>query len=400
MSDTLNKCDSLSSAEEKGLSGCIEDIKDIEREKAKNKEKTPIPQSILFTLFGLMIAFISVLDVNLTSSLCFSFQHIDKNNAKISVQAIKYFLLFISGLFMVKFHIRKPKIYHLYLAILYTFTTYSSSYFYTRNHTSFIILSKIFCFIFILFYYGISNTIKLKKKLECRLSIIDWIGLLLALIGIFMEYISTYKLDNNDDEFNYIFHYNDHYNYFISFINGIAYFLILVLFANYCTKSDMIHDAILYYSLYSCIFCILIGLCYSELGNLFSTFKNYGVSSIYYVITITTSVIELVLVPYYIKKCSLNGIGIVFSLEMVIRTPIYLMVLKIEKEEAAVVNIFSFLSPIFTVIGLFIICYYHISENYKEKLKLGLEKTYSGSSEETESNHQKFPLLNDEKINS
>ena len=395
MSNALNKCESLSSAEAKGLSGCLEDIKDIEREKSKNKEKTPLPQSILFTFFGLMIAFISVLDIYLTSSLCFSYEHIDKNNAKISIQAIKYILLFISGLFLVKFQIRKPKLYHLYFAILYTFTTYSSSYFYTRNQTSFIILSKIFCFIFILFYFGISNTIKLKKQLECKISIIDWIGLLLGLIGILMEYISTYKVDDNDDKFNYIFHYNDFYNYFISFINGIAYFLILFLFATYCTKSDMIHDCILYYSFCTAIFCIIIGLCHSELGNILSTFRNYGSSSIYYIITITTSVIKLILVPYYIKKCSLNGIGIVFSLEMVLRTPIYLMVLKIEKEDVTNVDVFSILSPFFSVIGLFIICYYNIMEKYKEKLNLGLEKTYSESSDDTESNQQHFPLLNE-----
>jgi hypothetical protein len=94
----VNPGDSASNKGSDDLEDCLHEIKELERVKTKNKEKTPIPQSILFTLFGIISCFLSYIETSLLSNLFNSYTNKNIDKSKMFLEDIKYILLFIISL--------------------------------------------------------------------------------------------------------------------------------------------------------------------------------------------------------------------------------------------------------------------------------------------------------------
>ena len=377
MDDNLVKPgDSISNDGSGELKDALKEIKDIEKEKSKGKEKKPIPQSIIFTIFGLISCFVSYIATSLMSSVLFSYKNKDIDKAKLFLEDIKYLILFVISLIIIKFKIKRPQIYQIILSFLFCLISYSSTYLYSRNVHSFILLSKVFCIIFVSFFFGISNLLKIRKSHTYELPFLVFCGLLFAILAVLIEFISSYvsTKENGEDNIRFIYHYNDYPNFFLSLFNGICYSLIIFLFDLYCQSIEIIFDTLFYVGLFSGIICFLLSLCYSEIKKIYKTFSELGGLQVnYYLLSVGMYLFNIILQSILIKKCSIYSVGIIISSQISIR--VIIDIIKYE-ENGSVFNIFTIFSLIFYVVGLFIICYHFISHKYNDKNN---ELTYTES---------------------
>ena len=371
MSEEVTPGDSISN---KGSSSggafpdCLDEIKEIEREKSKDQEKKPIPQSIIFTIFGVIASFLSYIETSIISSLFYSFKNKNIDKSKLFLEDIKYMLIFIVSLIIIKFQIKKPQIYHIVLSFLFNFISYSSSYLYSRNPQSFILLSKVFCILLVSIYFGVINLINIRKDHTYELPKKVWFGLLLAIFGILIEFISSYFRTNfnGEDNIRFIYHYNDFRNFIISFINGICYAIAIFLFDLYFKSLEIIFDSLFYIGLFSSIILFLLSLCYSEITKISSTFFELGEKqTFYYALCIIMYLIYIIFQSILIKKCSIYSAGIIISLQISVR----IIVDMIKYQYGTNSNIFTIISLILSIAGLFIICFHYISNGYNDKNK-------------------------------
>ena len=384
---TVNPGDSISNKGSGNIKDALLEIQEIEKEKSKGKEKTPIPQSIIFTIFGIITCFLSYIETSIMSSLLFSFKNRNIDKSKLFFEVIKYISLFIISLIIIKFKIKGPYLHQLILSLLFGFISYSSSYLYSRNIQSFILLSKVFCILFVSIFFGINNLLKIRKTHTIKLPNLIWYGLLLALFGILIEFISTYFITINygEDNIRYIYHYNDYPNFFLSLTNGICYAVIIFLFDFYCRSLERIFYTLFYVGLFSAIICFLLSLCYSELFKIKQTFEQISNIQVnYFIVSVCLYLFNIILLSILIKRCSIYSAGIMISSQMPIR-----VIVDIIKYQNSKSDIFTIISLILCISGLFIICYYHISNNYNQKVKVELNKVESFASD----TNKKFALI-------
>lgn len=387
--EEIGPADSLSNKGSDGaIQDCLEDIKEIEREKNKDKEKKPIPQSIIFTIFGLIAAFLSYIESSTICSLFYSYKNKNVDKSKLFLEDIKYMGLLLISLFLIRFKIKVPKVHQIILPLLFSFSSYSSTYLYSRNHQSFILLSKVFCILFVSIYFGVSNLIQIRKDHSYSIPSKICFGLLLVIFGILIEFISSYiiTISNGEDNIRFIFHYNDFINFLIALGNGICYTLIIFLFDIYCKSLESVFDTLFYIGLLSTIICFVLSIIYSELSKIGSTFVGIGeIQSFVYALGIALFLIYIILQSILIKKCSIYSAGIIISEQFSIRN----IVDMIRYQNGSNSNIFNIISLILCTAGLFIICLYHISNGYNEK-KNDFDKTESFKS----NGDKKYALIN------
>ena len=366
----------------------LDEIKEIEREKNKEKEKKPIPQSIIFTIFGVIASLLSYIETASISYIFFSFINKNVELSKLFLEDIKYISLFIVSIIIIKFQIKKPQVYQIILSFLFSFISYSSSYLYSRNPHSFILLSKVFCLLFVSIYFGIINLINIRKYHTYELPKKVYYGLILAISGILIEFISSYfyTISNGNDDIRFIYHFNDFRNFIISFFNGICYAIIIFLFDFYCKSLEIIFDTLFYIGIFSSIICFILSVCYSEITKISSTFSNLGEKQIiYYIICIFAFLIYIIFQSILIKKCSIYSAGIIISLQISIRIIGDVVVLKYGSNA----NIFIIISLILCITGLFIICLNYISNGYNNK-----ENDLNNTESFTSDNDKKYSLIN------
>lgn len=364
----INPEDSVSNHGSDPLKEALQEIKNIEMDKNKDKEKTPIPQSIIFTIFGVILCFLSYIETSIIIALLFNFKNKNFEKSKMILEAIKYFALFLISLLLVRFKIKKPCIYHIILSGLFSFISYSSTYLYSRNVEAFISLSKLSSLIFVSLFFGIFNIIKVRKNHNFQFPNLVWIGLLLALSGILIEFISSYCAtnENGEDNVRFIYHYNDYQNFFLCIANTMCYAAIIFIFDFYCKKLEIIFDTLLFVGLFSGIICFIISLCYSEINIIGSTFICLGQVQVnYYIVSVALFIFDIILQSILIKKCSIYSAGITISMQMSIR--IIVDLIKYKSRYKA--NFFTLVSIVLCICGLFIICYYHILNNYNGEKK-------------------------------
>lgn len=389
INDNVKPGDSISNNGSGEVEDALKEIKEIEKEKSKGKEKTPIPQSVIFTIFGLISCFLSYIETSLMSSVLYSYKNKDIEKSKLFLEDIKYLLLFIISLIIIKFQLKRPYIYQVILSFLFCFISYSSTYLYSRNVQSFILLSKVFCIIFVSFFFGISNILKIRKNHAYKLPTLAFYGLLLAILGVFVEFVSSYIYTNKNGEDNirYIYHYNDYPNFFLSLFNGVCYSLIIFLFDLYCNSIELIFDTLFYIGLFSGIICFILSVSYSEIKKIYNTFSKLGGLQVsYYLLSVGMYLFNIILQAILIKKCSIYSVGIIISSQISIRVVVDMIKYEENGYEA---NVFTIFSLIFFVIGLFIICLHFISNKYNEKKK-ELNNTESFAS----NTDKKYALIN------
>ena len=384
----VNPNDSISNHGSGPLQDALKEIKDIEMEKSKGKEKKPIPQSIIFTIFGIIFCFLSYIETSLMSSLLFSYKNKDIDKSKIFLEVIKYISLFIVSLLIIQFKVKRPYIYQFSLSFLFSLISYTSTYLYSRNVQSFILLSKVFCIIFVSILFGVKNIINVKNDHTYKLPFLAWLGLLLAIIGILIEFISSYiiTIKNGEDDIRFIYHYNDYPNFCLSLFNGICYSIIIFLFDLYCNTIETIFDTLFYIGLFSGVICFIISLCYSEItkiGNTFSKLDSLEVN--YYVLSVALYLFNIFLLTILIKKCSIYSAGIMISSQISIRVVVDLI--KYQKNTDS--NIFTIFSLFLCFVGLFFICLYYITNKHNDKNK-DMTNTESFAS----NTDKKFSLIN------
>ena len=346
----------------------LKEIKDIEIEKNKGKEKKPIPQSIIFTIFGIISCFLSYIETSLKSSLLFSYKNKDIDKSKLFLEEIKYISLFIISLIIIKFKIKRPYIYQIILSLLFCFISYSSTYLYTRNAQSFILLSEIFSILFISIYFGISNIKNVKKSHTYELPFLTFLGLFLGVLGILIEFLSSYFLtiNNGEDNIRFIYHYNDYPNFILSLFNGFCHAIIIYIFDFYCKSLDIIFDALFYIGLFSSLICFSLSFFYSEIKKIEKTFSELGNLQVnYYILSVAISLFNIFLQTILIKKCSIYSVGIIISEQISIRNIIHM----IKYEEKSDSNFFTLLSLILCFAGLYIINFHYISYTFNEKFR-------------------------------
>ncbi len=388
--EEIGPADSLSNKGSEGaIQDCLEDIKELEREKSKDKEKKPIPQSIIFTIFGLIAAFLSYIESSSICNLFYSFKNKNVDKSKLFLEDIKYMGLLLISSFLIRFKIKIPKIHQIILPLLFSFLSYSTSYLYSRNHQSFILLSKVFCILFVSIYFGVSNLIHIRKDHSYKLSSRICFGLFLVILGILIEFVSSYinSVKSGEDNIKFIFHYNDYINFVIALGNGICYALIIFLFDLYCKSLESVFDTLFYIGLFSTIICFVLSIIYSELSKIKSTFSGVGENQAFiYFLGIALFLIYIILQSILIKKCSIYSAGIIISEQISIRN----IVDMIKYQNSSNSNIFTIISLILCSAGLFIICLYHISNGYNEKKKMDYDKTESFKS----NGDKKYALIN------
>lgn len=381
--------DSISNNGSGPIKDALNEIKEIEKEKSKGKEKKPIPQSIIFTIFGLISCFVSYIETSLMSTVLFSYENKDIDKAKLFLEDIKYILLFVISLIIIKFKIKKPQLFQIILSFLYCFISYSSSYLYSRNVQSFILLSKVFCIIFVSFFFGINNLLKIRKTPEYKLPFLAFLALSFCILAVLIEFISSYisTIENGEDNIRFIYHYNDYPNFFLSLFNGICYSLIIFLFDLYCKSIEIIFDTLFYVGLFSSIICFLLSLCYSEIKKIYKTFSELeGLQVNYYLLSVGIYLVNLILQSILIKKCSIYSVGIILSSQISIR--VVVDIIKYE-ENGSDANIFTVFSLILFVAGLFIICFHFISNKHNEKNNdLAYTESFASNTE------KKYALIN------
>ena len=364
----VNPEDSLSNKGSGPLEDCLQEIKELEREKNKGKEKTPIPQSIIFTIFGIISCFLSYIETSLTSSLFYSYKNKNIDKSKLFLEDIKYISLFIISLIINSFKIKKPKYYQIILPFLYCFISYSSTYLFSRNVECFILLSKVLSLIFVCIFFSINNILKVKDSHLYALPSKVYIGLLLAIVGILIELLSSYFFTNiqGEDNIRFIYHYNDFRNYAISLAYGICYAAIIIFFDIYCKSLETIFDTLFYIGSISTIICFILSLLYSEITKISSTFYDYGsVNNIYFLVSIALFLFNIIFQSILIKKCSIYSVGIIISTQISIRVIVDIIIY----EKSYNSSIFTIISIILCFAGLFIICLYYISNRHNEKKK-------------------------------
>lgn len=389
----VNPKDSLSN-HEGSFNECLKEIQDIERENSKDKEKKPIPQSLIFTTFGIISCFLSYIETSLLSTLFYSYKNKDFEKSKLFLEDIKYISLFIVSLIIIRFKIKKPNIFQIILPILYCFISYSSTYLYSRNANSFILLSKVYCIIIVSIFFGINYVIKVRKDHEFKLPSKVWIGLLLAVFGILIEFISSYFHTNisGEDNIRFIYHYNDFRNYSISLTNGICYAIIIFLFDINCNTIEIIFDTLFYIGLFGSIICFILSLCYSEINKIGETFHGFGnLHTNYYILSVVLYLLNIFLQSILIKKCSIYSVGIIISSQISIR----IIVDMIKYQHGSNSNIFTIISLILCFVGLFIICLYYISNHYNEQ-KLENTESFTSNKEEKRLSLMNSSIQNDD----
>jgi hypothetical protein len=263
--------------------------------------------------------------------------------------------------------LKKPQIYQVILPFLYSFISYSSTYLYSRNEQSFIILSKVFCLIIVSFFFCINNILKIKESQIYILPTKVYLGLLLTIIGIVIELVYTYFHTSieGEDNIRFIFHYNDFRNYAISLSSGICYGVIIILFDVYCKSLENIFDTLFYIGLFSSIICFIISVLYSEIPKISSTFSGFGgVQVNYYIVVVALYVFNIILQAILIKKCSMYSVAILISSQISIR-----IIVDMIKYRGSISNIFTIISLMLYFVGLFFICLHYITNIFNEKKK-------------------------------
>ena len=364
----VNPGDSISNKGSGPLEDCLQEIKELEREKNKGKEKTPLPQSIIFTILGILSCFLSYIEASLTSSIFYSYKNKNIDKSKLFLEDIKYISLFIISLIIIGFKIKKPEYYQIILPFLYCFISYSSTYLFSRNVESFILLSKVLSLVFVCIFFSINNILKVKDSHLYTLPTKVYIGLLLAIVGIIIELLSSYFLTNipGDDNIRFIYHYNDFRNYAISLAYGICYAAIIIILDIFCKSLEVIFDTLFYIGSISSIICFILSLCYSEIPKITSTFHDYGsVNNMYFLLCIALFLFNIIFQSILIKKCSIYSVGIIISSQISIRVIVDIIIY----DKGSNSNIFTIISMILCFIGLFIICLYYISNRHNEKKK-------------------------------
>ena len=364
----VNPGDSISNKGSEPMEDALKEIKEIELEKNKGKEKTPIPQSIIFSIFGIISCFLSYIETSLKSSLLFSYKNKDIDKSKLLLEDIKFISLFIISLITIKFKIKKPCIYQIILPFLFSFISYTSTYLYSRNTQSYILLSEVFCIIIVSIHFSVINIINVKNNHTYELPILAFIGLSLAVFGILIEFVSSYfiTINNGEDNIRFIYHHNDYINYLLALSNGICYAGIIFLFDYYCKTIDIIFDTLMYIGLFSGIICFGLSFYYSEIKKFRKTFSEFGSLQInYYVLTVVMYLFNIILEAILIKKCYIYSAGIIISAQISIRN----IVDMIKYEEKVDSNIFTMLSLLLCFVGLFLICFYYISHRFSEQNK-------------------------------
>ena len=360
--------DSISNKGSGPMEDELKEIKDLEIEKNKGKEKKPIPQSIIFTIFGIISCFLSYIETSLKCSLLFSYKNKDIDKSKLFLEVIKYISLFIISLILIKFKIKRPYIYQFILSVLFSFISYSSTYLYSRNTQSFILLSDIFCIIIISIYFGISNIKNIKKSYKYELPFLTFLGLFLSVLGILFEFLSSYFLTINkgEDNIRFIYHYNDFPNFFLSLFNGICYIIIIYIFDLYCKSIDIIFNTFFYIGLLSSLICFSLSFLYSELTKIRNSFSEFGnLQDNYYILSVIIYLFNIILQSILIKKCSVYSVGIVISSQISIRNIVHM----IKYEDNSDSNFFTLLSLILCFSGLYIISFHYISYIFNDKNK-------------------------------
>ena len=281
----------------------------------------------------------------------FSYKNKNFEKSKLFLEDIKYIALFIISLIILRFRLEKPKLYQIILSLLYCYTSYSSTYVFSRNIQSFTLLSKVFCFMLIALLFGIKNIKHIRISHDYKFPSKVWIGLLLALLGLLIEFISSYFLTNlkGEDNIRFIFHYNDYHNYLISLSYGICYAIIFFI--------------LFYIGFFSSIICFVLSLCYSEITIISSTFKEFGEIQVsYYILYVALFLFNIILQSILIKKCSIYSTGIIFSSQISLRVIVDLIKYQYNFNS----NIFTTITVILCFAGLFTICLHYISEHYNE----------------------------------
>ena len=376
----LNPGDSISNKGSNPDQEYIDEIKEIEKEKSKDMEKKPIPQSIIFTILGLIACISSFIETSLMSHIFFSYKNKNIDKSKLFLEDIKYIALFFIALIIINFKFIKPSIYHIVLSFLFSFISYSSSYLYSRNAQTFILLSKVFCIIFVSIFIGINNILKLRKSHTYELPTLAILGVFLAASGILIEFVSSYffTITNGDDYIRILYHYNDIGNFSISLLNGICYASIICIFDLYCKTLEIIFNSLFYVGAFSSIICFILSLCYNELTKIKSTFSGLGTIQVsYYILSVALFLFYIFLLTILIKKCSLYSAGIIISAQMSIR--IFSNVGFIMRHSINT-NICTILSLLLCIAGLSIICWCNISNYYGDK------KNETGMDDNSENN--------------
>jgi hypothetical protein len=362
----INLDDSYSNNDSDNFHEDLDEIED-EKGKKKDKEKTPIPQSLLFTIFGIISCFLSYIETSLITNLLFSYKNKNFEKSKLFLEDIKYIVLFIISLIILRFRLKKPKLFQIILSLLYCYISYSSTYIFSRNIQSFTLLSKGICFILISLLFGIKNIKQIRISHNYKFPLKVWIGLLLALLGLLIELISSYFLTNlkGEDNIRFIFHYNDYHNYLISLSYGICYAIIFFIFDFYCNEINIIFDTLFYIGFFSSIICFVLSLCYSEIMIIRSTFHEFGAIQVnYYILYIALFLFNIILQSILIKRCSIYSIGIIFSSQISFRVIVDLIKYQYNFNS----NIITTITVILCFAGLFTVCLHYISKHYNEKI--------------------------------
>ena len=389
INDIVTPGDSISNKGSGEMEDALNEIKEIEKKKNKGKEKKPIPQSVIFTIFGIISCFLSYIDTSLMSSIIYSYKNKDIEKSKLFLEDIKYLLLFIISLIIIQFKLKKPCIYQIILSLLFSFISYSSTYLYSRNAHSFILLSKVFCIIFISFVFGINNILKIRKNHSYKLQTLAYFGILLAILGVLVEFVSSFlhTNKNGEDNIRFIYHYNDYPNFFLSLFNGICYSLIIFIFDLYCNSIEIVFDTLFYIGLFSGIICFILSASFSEIKKIYKTFSGLGGLQVnYYLLSVGMYLFNIILKSILIKKCSIYSVGIILSSQISIRVVVDAIKYK---ENGFGMNVFTIFSLICFVAGLFIICFHFISNKYNEKKKdLAYTESFASNTD------KKYALIN------
>ena len=271
----------------------------------KNKssiESSTLYKTALFVVIGILIAFTSQCKLSLTSFIFSSFKVI--NRIRLLVYAFIYLCLFLFASFNIKFKYQKPKVFPIIIGVLLSINSYIYAWGYSHNHTQYPYFEYMWSVIVI-------SMIVLYKENN---SFFKMTSVLIVLVASIIEMVVSAFFDD-DTDIMYIFHNNDLYNNLLCLFNAAVYTGILFLYEySFETKED-IDNSLPYIGATSFITTLIPGLIkeatqvpgVSRLQIMF-VFAYFGLTCI--------GVVILIIVPYYIRKCSSFVMSALSSMEI------------------------------------------------------------------------------------
>lgn len=271
----------------------------------KNKssiESTTLYKTALFVVIGILIAFTSQCKLTLTSFIFSEFKV--NNRIRLLVYAFIYLCLFLFASFNIKFKYEKPKVTPIIIGILLSINSFIYAWGYSHNHTTYPYFEYIWSVIVI-------SMIVLYKENNSFMKISS---VLIVLIASIVEMVVSAFFDD-DTDIMYIFHNNDLYNNLICLFNAGVYTGILFLYEySFETKED-IDNSLPYIGATSFITTLIPGLI-KEATQVPGIFRLQLVFVFGYLGLTCIGVVILIIVPYYIRKCSSFVMSALSSMEI------------------------------------------------------------------------------------